>query len=782
MFKWFSNLSLTVKLSLSILICIAFGMAGIGAFVSSHSEQAMETQILEAANNSVKGTIAYIGETISNAEQAVQTLSNTVGYFPNEESGEITTLLRSTLDALNKKGNAFVGVWLFTNPDENHPTGYLYYAFMENGLMKVVTEAGSPLYVNREWYQGALRDGKLHWGEPYVDDEEEAKPLLATASMPFKFNGSANKWDGVISVSFDLKEMQEKISNISFYESGRVLLLSKSGLYIAHPDPNIRLKMTIFDLARQRQLPELQETGERLARGETGVVRMSHSSVFGDSVIFFFAPVPGPDWGVCLVFSQTQFFLPLHKMTRWIMFASLIGLVALLGLVSYICRRSTAPLLLLSKAARQFGSGNFNVELPQIQSADEIGVLSEAFHKMRDSLQTHIEHEKHEVAEKQRRESELEIARQIQTSALPTDFTPAVTSAYEVFAQMNAAKEVGGDFYDFFMTDDNHLAVVIADVSGKGVPASLFMMKAKALIKNKAQSGVAAEKVFTEVNQELCQNNDAQMFVTAFMGILDIRTGQLVCVNAGHNPPLFKGASGKYEYLKIKHSLALGMMENIIYTPQTISMRWNDRIFFYTDGVTEAQNTAQEFYTDERLKKVLDKTTGSVEDVLHRIRADVDAFAMGADQADDITMLGLAYFGIIQAALEVPADIQKLPKVMDFLTEQMKKAGIKPEKINAFLLAAEEIFANIAHYAYEGKTGKAQIEFYHNDQTLTVRFRDAGKAFNPLLKEDPNIRQDAQYRPIGGLGIFLVKKSMDKVNYEYDNGENILTVQMKVGK
>ncbi len=258
-----------------------------------------------------------------------------------------------------------------------------------------------------------------------------------------------------------------------------------------------------------------------------------------------------------------------------------------------------------------------------------------------------LEKQIRDSADKQQIESELSVAMHIQTSMLPRIF-PAFPARkeFDVYAIMNPAKEVGGDFYDFFMVDQDHLAIVVADVSGKGVPAALFMVIAKTLIKDHAQRGVSPAVVFTEVNHLLCETNDEGMFVTAWMGILELSSGRLEYVNAGHNPPLVKRADGCYNYLRTRSGFVLAGMDEIPYRSCSIDLSSGDALFLYTDGVTEATDAKQQLYGEERLAAVLSANRNDApEKLLAVVKADVDMFVGQAPQFDDITMLSICYYG-----------------------------------------------------------------------------------------------------------------------------------------
>ncbi|MBR2490159.1 MAG: PP2C family protein-serine/threonine phosphatase [Ruminiclostridium sp.] len=257
-----------------------------------------------------------------------------------------------------------------------------------------------------------------------------------------------------------------------------------------------------------------------------------------------------------------------------------------------------------------------------------------------------LERQIRDSAEKQQIASELSVATHIQTSMLPCIFPPfPERTEFDIYATMNPAKEVGGDFYDFFLVDDDHLAVVIADVSGKGVPAALFMVIAKTLIKDHTQQGTEPEEVFTEVNRLLCEANEEGMFVTAWMGVLELSTGHLAYVNAGHNPPLLR-RNGKYEFLRTRSGFVLAGMDGMHYRPASLELVPGDTVYLYTDGVTEAANEEKQLYGDQRLCEVLNAHADSTPETLLKIvKDDVDAFAGDAPQFDDITMLSLRYLG-----------------------------------------------------------------------------------------------------------------------------------------
>jgi serine phosphatase RsbU (regulator of sigma subunit) len=285
--------------------------------------------------------------------------------------------------------------------------------------------------------------------------------------------------------------------------------------------------------------------------------------------------------------------------------------------------------------------GNLN-EVVNVCANYEFQSLSNGINTMVEALKIAIKDASSRI------DSELAFAKAIQLSALPSNF-PAFPDRleFDVFAGMYTAKEVGGDFYDFFIVNEEKLGCVIADVSGKGIPAALFMMVSKSLIKNYAIAGLSVSEILSKANNALCENNDANMFVTVFIGILDLKSGKLSYANAGHNPPLIQKKQGSFEWLSVKPCFVLAGMEDVVYVEQEIVLAPGDRLFLYTDGVTEAMNKSDQLYSDGRLQKLLNGMPPHIDltEMLANIKADVDYFADGAEQADDITMLALEYRG-----------------------------------------------------------------------------------------------------------------------------------------
>ena len=421
--------------------------------------------------------------------------------------------------------------------------------------------------------------------------------------------------------------------------------------------------------------------------------------------------------------------------------------------------------------------GNLNVKV-DVRSNAEFSSLSDDINSTVSTLKRYIS----EAAAKI--DKELEYAKQIQLSALPSDFPD--TENYGIYAQMIAAKEVGGDFYDFYSLDDNTVLFLAADVSGKGIPAAMFMMTAKTIIRGLAERGLSVDEIFTLANEKLCENNESGMFVTAWMGKIDLSTGKLSFANAGHNPPVLVHSDGECEYLKSRTGFILAGMEGMMYRSNEIMLNKGDRIFLYTDGVTEATDKNEALYGEDRLLSYINKNKAQkAEALLSGLKEDIDSFAGDAPQFDDITMLLFDYKVKEGAAMKekvFSAKKDTLPEVMAFTEECLESFDCPMKSSMAICVAVEEIFVNIASYAYGEGNGNASFMFGfdENERLMTLIVSDEGIPFNPLERDEPDITLSAAEREIGGLGIFITKKTMDTISYRFEDNKNILTMTKKL--
>ena len=450
----------------------------------------------------------------------------------------------------------------------------------------------------------------------------------------------------------------------------------------------------------------------------------------------------------------------------------------------YIRKEFVNPLRRVAEETDRFAKENKKgEELGAVSSINEISGLGHAIDKMESDMLSYIENLTAATSEKERIGAELSIASTIQENSIPNIFPAFPTrSDFDIFASMTPAKEVGGDFYNFFLVDDDHLAMVIADVSGKGIPAALFMMVTNILISDRTHMGGTPAEILTFVNNSICDHNEADMFVTVWLGILEISTGKITAANAGHDDPAVYRKGKDFEIVKNPHGLVVGAMKGIRYKDFEIRLGKGDKLFLYTDGVPEATDKDNNMFTVEGMLNALNRNTDKKpEAILNGINEAVNEFVGDAPQFDDLTMLCIELSDMSDIkTLTVDATNENLHEVMDFVDGILEENGASMRTQMQVDLAVEEIYVNIANYAYGDGVGKAEISVESKDGELTIVFKDSGVEYNPLEKEDPDITLSAEERQIGGLGVFLTKKNMDSVSYSYENGQNVFTMVKKL--
>jgi sigma-B regulation protein RsbU (phosphoserine phosphatase) len=516
----------------------------------------------------------------------------------------------------------------------------------------------------RSWYVGAKETGALYWTDIFADASGRGASL--SCAMPiYAPDGTLL---AVAGTGATMERISEIVSGAKIGESGYAFLLNSRGEVVITPKSDY-----VTDESGALTGENYKDSSDinvhtlavDMTSGKSGI---RHMSLGGEDVFVAYAPLERTGWSIGVVMPNAEVTAPVTAMQSSIsglradsentinnfmtisfgviIFAIIFAIILAMVMSIRFADTISKPISILKNEAEEIGKGDLERTIT-LMTGDELEELAHAFNIMTTELRLYIKDFEKVTADKERIATELNVATNIQASMLPHIFPPYPDrKEFDLYGSMEPAKEVGGDFYDFFLTDDSTLAVVVADVSGKGVPAALFMVIAKTLLKNNAQMGKDPAAVFEEVNNILCENNEGEMFVTAFMGFLDVETGEFNFVNAGHNPPCIKHADGKWEYLTTKPGFVLAGMEDMRYKPQNVILDKGDLLYLYTDGVTEATDRVLDLYGEKRL---LDTLNANKEDnvisIVNAVRADIAEFAHGAEQADDITMLALEYAG-----------------------------------------------------------------------------------------------------------------------------------------
>lgn len=455
-------------------------------------------------------------------------------------------------------------------------------------------------------------------------------------------------------------------------------------------------------------------------------------------------------------------------------------------MLKLIDRKVVNPIQKLTDYVNSCQKGNFSEKKVEFKDNNEIKWLATAFYDQAERIEEYIEDIKRVTSEKERIGAELTVATQIQADMLPCIFPPFPSrKEFDIYANMTPAKEVGGDFYDYFFIDSDHLALVIADVSGKGVPAALFMVIAKTLLKNRMQLGSSPKEVLEAVNNQLCENNEAAMFVTAWIGSYEISTGILTAANAGHEFPAIRRADGSFELYKDKHGFVLAGMEDMEYEEYQILLQEGDTLFLYTDGVPEASDKDSQLWGTQRMLDALNKQdVTNLERMLVGMREEINGFVAGAPQFDDVTMLAMRIDKISgdsrpKKEMTLTAEMENLDRAQAYVRRELQACDVPMKVAMQIDIIVEEIFVNVVNYAYTPNTGEVSIECKLDPdmaRCAQIIFTDSGKPFNPLEAVSTDVTLPAEERPIGGLGIYMVRKLSKKMEYRYENGQNILTI------
>lgn len=509
---------------------------------------------------------------------------------------------------------------------------------------------GNYNFFESSWYTQAKEAETLIFTDTYLDGYGRGETISCAAP----FYDAADNFAGVVSMDVLISDINDSVIAMDHVNGAYAFLLDTNGKVIAAPEA---FRDTVGNNIVTDDNARLHGIADQILSGKSGIAAT-------DQAYYAYAPIEGIDWILGVYFPTSVITEKTDDITavisentsdtaqsiqNSILLAITIfvaGFIIIVMGVYFISKvfadRVVQPLQILQKDVQMISEGNLEHRAKIIQD-DEIGELANAFNNMSASLQEYIKNLSSVMAEKERIGAELNVATQIQADMLPSIF-PAFPEReeFDIYATMQPAKEVGGDFYDFFLIDDDHLAVVIADVSGKGVPAALFMVIAKTLLKNRAQMGDSPAKVLEVVNNQLCENNKAEMFVTVWFGVMQISTGKIVAANAGHEKPIIRKADGEFEIFKDKHGFVMGGMEGMKYKEYELEIEKGGCLFVYTDGVPEATSSDSELFGMERLVQVLNEEKDApLPDILKSVKGSIDKFVKDAPQFDDITMLAL---------------------------------------------------------------------------------------------------------------------------------------------
>lgn len=593
---------------------------------------------------------------------------------------------------------------------------------------------------------------------------------------------------GVLAVDLSLAQFTEHLQKVKPYPNSFLTVMDRHLNFVVHPDISLILRGNPQKIIDQSRF-EVNETIFVDIRN-----RVRGIGAFGEkgkNKFLYYAPVKRCDWTITLECSQSDILAGVTAIRRQMIVVSLLAILLLSVLLPLLMSPMLRPIHLYARAARRIAEGNFHTVLPRMKWHNELWRLGQSLDHMQHSLDHYVKDLEKNVKERSRIESELTIASRIQMSMIPKIFPPYPDrDDIDLYGLLIPAKAVGGDLFDFFMRDEK-LFLCIGDVSGKGVPASLVMAVTRSLVRIVAAKESHPGRIVTSINHSMADTNDSNMFVTLFVGVLDLPTGRFRYCNAGHNAPVVTHVDqgGKANRLPVESNLPVAILQDMKYEEQEVVIQPGTTIFLYTDGVTEAEDEQQNLYGEQRLDAALAQVTalGAQQQVEH-VLDDVHRFSGSAPQSDDLTMLAFQYKRIsrdnkLYKKLTLRNDVHDVHKIEGLIDDLVGETGIEASLATNLNLALEEAVVNVMNYAYpKGTTGSVQLETMLAADTLSFVITDSGTPFDPTSVEDADVTLGVEDRPVGGLGIFLVRQIMDTVNYERVDGHNILTLSKKIEK
>ena len=490
-----------------------------------------------------------------------------------------------------------------------------------------------------DWFRIPYETKKPRWSEPYFD--APADMLMVTYSVPLI--NEQGEVEAIFTADISLEWLEKSLALLPMGKTGRPILFSAEQNIIVCSFADWALKESLSSLAEKAQTPERRRDWENLSAAlkssPFGSYRYRRPTT-GSPAWIYYRTIPQSGWTLGCILPEREVFELASSVNRTILLIGILGLFLLIFPAYAIARSVGRPLHQLTCAAEEVARGRFNVPLPAAKRIGELSRLIFSFDKMRTDLVRYIDDVTESARVKERISSELSLAHSIQLGMVPKNFLPPFEYKVEIYAMLEPAMEVGGDLYDFAMLDENLFYFCIGDVSGKGVPASLFMAVGKTLLKSTMQSVRDPAEVLRRVNTELSQHNASSLFITAICGLFDLKSNTLIFANAGHNPPVLFDHNGHADFLELIAGFPLAMLEETEYTNQTIVFAPGASLFLYTDGVTDAENPEGLYYGSKKLReKLANLSAESVQELVERMMADIHSFARGAKQSDDITIL-----------------------------------------------------------------------------------------------------------------------------------------------
>ena len=629
--------SFSARLSLWVVSFAALVFLGAMAYFFTVSRRYVREEAILRATQVVENSVLRLNNILEDVQLSADNLEWLVYRHLDEPE------LMKEYSRITVQGNPVLsGCSISFEP--NFFKGHYYYSAYSGyvgGALETEQEGDEDYqYFYLDWYLQPKLLNQPCWTEPYSDWEQDDAADRQTQRMVSycKPLTTSEGFIGSISLDISLKWLSDNLSPVKPYPHSYSILISRGGTYLVHPDPEKLFYQTIFTEGLIDPDPAQDELGKSMLDLEAGYRRME---IDGIRSYVFFTPLKATGWSMAIVCPESDIFGRFNRLRWFVTMIDLLGLLLLFFSCFQVIRKAMRPLSDLARQAEDIASGHFDTVLPENQQPDELGTLSRSFADMQSSLVTYMDELTRTTANKVRIEGELQIARNIQMGMLPQVFPPFPDRKdIDLYASMVPAREVGGDLYDYFI-QGGRLYFCIGDVSGKGVPASLFMTVVQNLFRAAGQQGLLPAEIAHRINETLADRNEQLMFVTMFIGAIDLETGRLDFCNCGHNPPVVLPKGGHPFFLSCKANMSIGILPEAKFEGESVESFMDTPLFLYTDGLNEAENPEHVLFGTDRLLAVLGEPYTDAETVVKRMQAAISDHVAGADASDDLTMLCL---------------------------------------------------------------------------------------------------------------------------------------------
>lgn len=624
--------SFSARLCFYIILIASVLFISVLAIFTLFSGKIVKQEAMRHAESELSNTVLQIEDILHQVEVATANMD----WAIEERRTDPDSLYRLTRKML--QNNPFViGSCIAFEPSYYPEKGTLFapYSYLDGDTIRNKQLGTADYnYLYMDWYQIPKLLEQDYWSEPYYD-EGGLNDIISTYSHLLR--DSNGKMYGILTADISLHHLTELVSQIHPFPSSYNFMIGRGGAYLVHPKPERILSETVFTATTDMKDSTVNTIGRAMLRGEKGMYELQNDDTLS---YVFYEPVRETGWSVAVVCPHKEVFDSLDNMQRLIILVFIAGLLIMLPVCIWVIRRVSKPLKLFSDAVVRIAKGDLNAPLPDIKTKDEMAHLRDSFEYMQQSLSEYIDRLTETTASKERIESELRIARNIQMGMIPKIFPPFPDRKnLDIYACLIPAKEVGGDLYDFFIRDEK-LFFTIGDVSGKGIPASLFMAITRSLFRIMAGQYDSPLQITVALNHAIAESNEENMFVTMFIGVFDLISGRLVFCNAAHNPPVLVQEQDECTFLPVQPNIPIGVLECFAFQEQEVYLSKHTALLLYTDGLTEAENIRHEQFGNECLLREVTKYRQSpVQKIVTQLQKEVTLFAGEARQSDDLTLL-----------------------------------------------------------------------------------------------------------------------------------------------